>query len=124
MVQVPGSCSRSCVMQESDRFGTLSDRTADSAKKIKQALDVDKENATARPGTSSTCSAPRVLEGRVMIVKRKASRRELVDTGTEKRYVRLGRQGRFKEGEDVTRLLRQDVKRKAKTKTAPGRGDK
>ena len=35
--------------------------------------------------------------------RRKAARRELVDTGRDKRFVRRGKRGRFKESDDVDR---------------------
>lgn len=51
-------------------------------------------------------------------------KRELIDTGTDKRYVRRDDQGRFKESDDVGRSLSQDVKKRAKTVVPPGQGDK
>jgi hypothetical protein len=51
-------------------------------------------------------------------------KRELIDTGTDKRYVRRNKKGQFNESDDVGRSLRQDVKRKAKTVVAAGQGDK
>lgn len=57
--------------------------------------------------------------------KRKpAAKRELIDTGTDKRYVRRDSQGQFKESDDVGRSLSQDRKRKAKTVAKKGQGDK
>ena len=50
--------------------------------------------------------------------------RELIDTGTDKRYVRRDEEGRFKESDDVGRSLSQDVKRKAKTVAKSGQGDR
>ncbi len=50
--------------------------------------------------------------------------RELIDTGTDKRYVRRDEEGRFKESDDVGRSLSKDVKRQAKTETKSGQGDK
>ena len=51
------------------------------------------------------------------------AKRELIDTGTDKRYVRRNEKGRFNESDDVGRSLRQDVKRKAKTVVKAGQGD-
>lgn len=51
-------------------------------------------------------------------------KRELIDTGTDKRYVRRDEQGRFDEVVDVGRSLSQDRKRDAKTKSTPGHGDR
>ena len=51
-------------------------------------------------------------------------KRELIDTGTDKRYVRRDEQGRFSESVDVGRSLSQDRKRHAETKSEPGYGDR
>ena len=51
-------------------------------------------------------------------------KRELIDTGTDKRYVRRDEKGQFKESDDVGRSLSQDVKREAKTKVKSGQGDR
>jgi len=55
---------------------------------------------------------------------RKAAKRELIDTGTDKRFVRRGTAGRFKESDDVGKSLTVDRRKKAKTKAKPGQGDK
>ena len=51
-------------------------------------------------------------------------KRELIDTGADKRYVRRDASGRFKESDDVGRSLSQDRRTKAKTASKPGEGDK
>jgi hypothetical protein len=53
-----------------------------------------------------------------------AAKRELIDTGTDKRYVRRNKKNQFKESDDVGRSLSQDVRRKAKTVVKAGYGDK
>ena len=50
--------------------------------------------------------------------------RELIDTGTDKRYVRRDEKGQFKESDDVGRSLSQDVKKQAKTEVKSGQGDR
>ena len=50
--------------------------------------------------------------------------RELIDTGTDKRYVRRDEKGQFKESDDVGRSLSQDVKRSAKKQVQSGQGDR
>lgn len=50
-------------------------------------------------------------------------RRELIDTGTDKRYVKRRRDGTFKESDDVGKSLAADRRRKAMTKVKPGYGD-
>jgi hypothetical protein len=56
--------------------------------------------------------------------KAKARKRELIDTGTDKRYVRRDEKGRFDEVVDVGRSLSADIRRKAKTKAPAGQGDR
>jgi hypothetical protein len=56
--------------------------------------------------------------------KKSAAKRELIDTGTDKRYVGRNAQGQFKESDDVGRSLAQDRQRKARTKSTKGQGDK
>lgn len=58
------------------------------------------------------------------MAKKTAAKRELIDTGTDKRYVRRDSQGQFKESDDVGRSLSQDRKRKAKTVAPSGQGDR
>ena len=54
----------------------------------------------------------------------KSSKRELIDTGTDKRYVRRDDKGQFEESDDVGRSLAQDVRQEAKTKVPAGQGDR
>jgi hypothetical protein len=56
--------------------------------------------------------------------KNGSGKRELIDTGTDKRYVRRDTQGQFKESDDQGRSLSQDVKQQAKTKVKSGQGDR
>jgi hypothetical protein len=58
------------------------------------------------------------------MASKQGSKRELIDTGTDKRYVRRDEKGQFKESDDVGRSLSQDVKKSAKTKVPPGQGDR
>jgi hypothetical protein len=51
-------------------------------------------------------------------------KRELVDTGTDKRYVRRDGKGQFRESDDQGRSLAKDVKHQAKTKVKSGQGDR
>ena len=50
--------------------------------------------------------------------------RELIDTGTDKRYVRRDEEGKFKESDDQGRSLAQDVRQHANTKKPRNEGDK
>ena len=56
--------------------------------------------------------------------KKKAAKRTLIDTGSDKRYVRRGAAGKFKESDDVGKSLAADPRKKAKTKVKSGQGDK
>lgn len=57
--------------------------------------------------------------------RKSAPKRELIDTGTNKLFVRRNARGTsFKEVEDVGRSLTADRRRKAKTVAKPGQGDK
>ncbi|MBP2150515.1 hypothetical protein V5F63_11395 [Xanthobacter autotrophicus DSM 597] len=51
------------------------------------------------------------------------AKRELIDTGTDKRYVRRDEQGRFRESDDVGKSLAQDVRKTAKASVKAGQGD-
>jgi hypothetical protein len=55
---------------------------------------------------------------------RSSGKRELIDTGTDKRYVRRDAQGQFKESDDVSRSLSVDRRRAAKTPAKKGQGDR
>ena len=51
-------------------------------------------------------------------------RRELINTGSDKRFARRNKKGQFKESDDVGRSLAADRRRKAKTISKAGHGDK
>lgn len=51
-------------------------------------------------------------------------KRELIDTGNDKRFVRRDSEGKFKEVVDVGASLAADRRQKAKTKVKSGQGDK
>jgi hypothetical protein len=59
-----------------------------------------------------------------MATKAKPSKRELIDTGKDKRFVRRDEKGQFDKVVDVGRSLAQDVKHEAKTKVKSGQGDR
>jgi hypothetical protein len=56
--------------------------------------------------------------------RKKAAKRGLIDTGTDKRFVRCGAGGKIKESDDVGKSLTADRRKKAKTKVKSGQGDK
>jgi hypothetical protein len=53
-----------------------------------------------------------------------APKRELIDTGRDKRFVRRDEQVQFRESDDVGRSSSQDRKRRAKAVAKPGQGDR
>jgi len=54
-----------------------------------------------------------------------AKKRELLDTGTDKRYIRRDERGRFtKDQVDVGRSLAADQRQRSKGTSKPGQGDK
>jgi hypothetical protein len=55
---------------------------------------------------------------------KRGSKRELIDTGRDKRFVRRDRSGKFNESDDVGKSLAQDRRRKAKRAVKSGQGDK
>lgn len=56
--------------------------------------------------------------------KQSAAKRELIAPRGDKRFVRRGKRGRFKESDDVGRSLSADGRRKAKKKAKRGQGDR
>jgi hypothetical protein len=58
------------------------------------------------------------------MAKKKRAQRELIDTGRDKRYVRRDSKGEFDESDDVGRSLSADRRKKAKTASKPGQGDR
>jgi hypothetical protein len=54
----------------------------------------------------------------------KTSKRELIDTGNDKRYVRRDEKGRFDDVVDVGKSLAQDRRQHSKTVVPPGQGDR
>lgn len=52
------------------------------------------------------------------------TKRELIDTGDDKRYVRRDDDGRFRESDDVGRSLAGDRRQPAANESKPGQGDR
>ncbi|HTL28755.1 MAG TPA: hypothetical protein VL282_06035 [Tepidisphaeraceae bacterium] len=67
---------------------------------------------------------PRAKSSGANSSRRSSSKRELINTGRDKRYVRRDSKGRFNESDDVGRSLAADRRRHAKTVSKPGQGDK
>ena len=58
------------------------------------------------------------------MAKRKAAKRELINTGSDKRYVRRNTRGQFGESDDVGRSTAADRRTRAKTRSNKGQGDR
>ena len=58
------------------------------------------------------------------MAQQKTSKRELIDTGKDKRFVRRDDQGQFDKEADVGRSLTQDRKKHAKNVVESGQGDR
>ena len=56
--------------------------------------------------------------------RRAAAKRQLINTGRDKRYVRRDPKGRFNESDDQGKSLSQDRRQHAKKKSKPGQGDR
>ena len=52
------------------------------------------------------------------------SERELIDTGTDKRYVRRDEEGQFKESDDVGKSSAADQRQDAENEAKRGQGDR
>lgn len=59
-----------------------------------------------------------------MTGKKDSGERELIDTGTDKRYQRRDDDGSFGKSDDQSRSLSQDQKRQAAAKKPKNQGDK
>jgi hypothetical protein len=55
--------------------------------------------------------------------RKKAAKRELINTGTDKGFVGRGAKGRFQESDDVGTSLAADPRTKAKTKVKSGQAN-
>ena len=85
-----------------------------------------RSGGTSRKSSSSSRSASGRSSGKSTRKSsgRRSSKREMLDTGTSKRYARRTEGGRFGEQDEMRRSLRQDRVRKAKTTVKSGQGDR
>jgi hypothetical protein len=66
---------------------------------------------------------PYYQDTEVLPMAAKSGKRELIDTGTDKRFVKRDKEDRFEEVVDVGRSLAADRRSKSKTVAKPGYGD-
>lgn len=78
----------------------------------------------AKAKAKSAKSAKKAKIAKKSSARRASGKRELINTGTDKRYVRRSAGGQFKESDDVGRSLSADRRRKAKTASKAGQGDR
>ena len=101
----------------------MAKRKKASAKKAAGASAGVKKTAKKKSGQAAVNKkAPAKKKGGT--TKKKASGRELIDTGRDKRFVRRDDQGQFQESDDVGRSLAQDRRTKAKSQVKSGQGDR
>lgn len=80
--------------------------------------------ASKAGNTSKASKAGKSRKVTKKATKRRAAKRELIAPRGDKRYVRRSKTGQFTESDDQGRSLSADVRRKAKTRSKPGQGDK
>ena len=73
---------------------------------------------------SKTSKSLRSRKSAKKAAKKSAAKRKLIAPRGDKRYVRRSMTGQFTESDDQGRSLGGDVRRKAKTRSKPGQGDK
>ena len=95
--------------------------SAGPAEAVGEPVALTQVNPLEPPGIPPVISATQPIKE---ISAMASSKRELIDTGTDKRYVRRDSNGRFKESDDVGRSLAADQKRQAKNSTKSGQGDR
>lgn len=78
-----------------------------------------KENSGSGKRASGSGSSARTGS-----TKRGSGKRELINIGTDKRYVRRGGSGQFTESDDVGRSSASDQRQRAKTVSKAGQGDR
>jgi len=118
------SHSRS-VLQAAESSGGGKGPSRDAASEINrvQGCDLVQPNRANRNRGAHRvvcCSERSRAEGEAAM----AGKRELINTGTDKRYVRRNEKGQFKDVVDVGKSLAADRRKKAKTSVKSGQGDR
>jgi hypothetical protein len=76
------------------------------------------------PAAAEGCDMAKRKAAKKTTGRKRAAKRELINTGSDKRFVRRGSKGRFKESDDAAKALPSDRRKKAKRKVKSGQGDK
>jgi hypothetical protein len=87
-----------------------------TAKKTTAKKSTAKKPAARKPAAKSSAKKT--------TARKSTSKRELINTGSDKRYVRRNTKGEFKSSDDVGRSLSKDVKQRAKKVAPKGQGDR
>ena len=92
---------------------------------MKKKAPAKKKSAKKKKPTAAKSMARKAPAKKAAPKKRpKARKRELIDTGTDKRYVRRDDQGQFKDVVDVGLSIAADMRQPAQTVAGPGQGDR
>lgn len=95
-----------------------------ASKKTSKKTAKKTSKKSAKKSSKSTKSSKKSSKKSAKRVRHVSSRRELINTGVDKRYVRRRKDGTFKESDDVSRSLSADARHHAKTDAPRGQGDK
>ena len=104
---------------------TIADATSEGFKEIER-WSVTKQGLVEHVQESYTGDRPQIshLKESPVPNKKGNDKLELIDTGTDKRYVRRNAEGQFKESDDPGRSLARDVQQHAQTTVKSGQGDR
>jgi uncharacterized protein YdeI (BOF family) len=110
-------------MMKAVKMATKKAATKSSGGAAKKATQSSAKKSV-KSGTKTAAKTSAKKATKKAAKKSVSGKRTLIDTGTDKRYVRRDAKGQFKDVVDVGRSLSQDRRRKAKTKAPSGQGDK
>src|SRR5262245_14351114 len=91
-----------------------------SAKKRASAKKTGKKKAMTKKAVARKSPAKKGAKKK----RPKARKRELINTGTDKRFVRRNEMGQFQDVVDVGRSLAADIRKSALADVGPGQGDR
>jgi hypothetical protein len=129
LIKIPASAAGWPVLKVPGLIGQQLGTAVASAERMakKAAKKTTSRKTTSRKATSRKTTSRKAASRKTASkgTRRKAAaKRELIDTGSDKRYVRRGAAGKFKESDDVGKSLSRDVPKKARTKAKRGQGDR
>jgi len=95
-----------------------------SAKRRSPAKKAAKKKAVKKPMIKKAAARKSPAKKAAKKKRPKARQRELIDTGTDKRFVRRDEMGQFQDVVDVGQSLAADIRQPALADTGPGQGDR